>query len=74
MPIHDVEYPPSEQVPSPEAVEKFKQSALQLLDRLANDSVQQSRREGHHKIANMLDDITSAQTPWLADIFIGSNG
>ena len=46
MPIHDVEYPPSEQVPSQEAVERFKQSALRLLDQLAYDSVQQSRREG----------------------------
>ncbi|KIM41792.1 hypothetical protein M413DRAFT_445015 [Hebeloma cylindrosporum] len=72
MPIHDVEYPPSEQVPSPEAVEKFKQSALRLLDRLANDSVQQSKKEGYHKIANMLDDIASARTPWMADVLIGS--
>ena len=72
MPIHDVEYPPSEQVPSPDAVEKFKQSALRLLDRLANDSVQQSKREGYHKIANMLDDIASARTPWMADVLIGS--
>lgn len=72
MPIHDVEYPPSEQLPSPEAVEKFKQSALRLLDRLANDSVQQSKREGYHKIASMLDDIASARTPWMADVLIGS--
>jgi ATP-dependent Lon protease len=37
--------PPSEQIPSPEAVEKFEQSALRLLDRLANDSVWNSREE-----------------------------
>ena len=72
MSVHDVEYPPSEQIPSLEAVEKFKQSALRLLDRLANDSVQQSRREQYHKIASMLDDIASARTPWMADVLIGS--
>jgi len=69
---HDVEYPPSEKVPSAEAVDRFKQSALRLLDRLAKDSVQQSRREGYHKIANMLDDIANARTPWMADLLIGS--
>ncbi|KAF9562898.1 ATP-dependent protease La [Agrocybe pediades] len=72
LPTHDVEYPPAEKVPSPEAVEKFKQSALRLLDRLAKDSVQQARKEGYNKIANMLDDIADARTPWMADVLIGS--
>ncbi|KAF8968849.1 Lon protease C-terminal proteolytic domain-containing protein [Flammula alnicola] len=72
LPMHDVEYPPSEKVPSPESVEKFKQSALRLLDRLAKDSVQQTRKEGYNKIANMLDDIADARTPWMADVLIGS--
>ncbi|KAF9472048.1 ATP-dependent protease La [Pholiota conissans] len=72
LPIHDVEYPPTEKVPTPEAVEKFKQSALRLLDRLAKDSVQQTRKEGYNKIASMLDDITDARTPWMADVLIGS--
>jgi ATP-dependent Lon protease len=70
--MHDVEYPPSEKVPSPDAVDRFKQSALRLLDRLANDAGQQSRKEGYHKIANMLDDISNARTPWMADVLIGS--
>jgi len=72
IPVHDVEYPPTEKIPSLEAVEKFKQSALRLFDRLANDSVQQSRREQYHKIASMLDDIAIARTPWMADYLIGS--
>ncbi|KAF8154157.1 Lon protease C-terminal proteolytic domain-containing protein [Crassisporium funariophilum] len=72
MPVHDVEYPPTEKVPSREGVEKFKQSALRLLDRLAKDSVQQSRKEGYHKISSMLDDITDARTPWMADVLVGS--
>lgn len=72
LPTHDVEYPAAEKVPSPEAVEKFKQSALRLLDRLAKDSVQQARKEGYNKISNMLDDIADARTPWMADVLIGS--
>ncbi|CAA7262193.1 unnamed protein product [Cyclocybe aegerita] len=70
--MRDVEYPPTEQVPSREAAQKFKQSALRLLDRLAKDSLQQSRKDGYNKIANMLDDITDARTPWMADVLIGS--
>ncbi|PPQ73062.1 hypothetical protein CVT26_014654 [Gymnopilus dilepis] len=72
LPTHDVEYPPPEKVPSPEAVDKFKQSALRLLDRLAKDSPQQSRKEGYIKIAGMLDDIADARTPWMADVLVGS--
>ncbi|KAF8999813.1 Lon protease C-terminal proteolytic domain-containing protein [Cyathus striatus] len=69
---HDVEYPPTEKVPSREPVDKFKASALRLLDRLARDSVQQSRKEGYHKIAGMLEEITDARTPWMADVLVGS--
>jgi ATP-dependent Lon protease len=72
MPMHGVEYPPTEKVPSRETANKFKQGALRLLDRLAKDSLQQSRKEGYHKIASMLEDITDARTPWMADVLIGS--
>lgn len=70
--LHDIEYPSSEKVPSREVVDKFKQSALRLLDRLARDSVQQTRKDGYHKIAGMLDDITDARAPWMADILVGT--
>ena len=53
-------------------VEKFKQSALRLLDRLAKDSAQQSRKDGYNKIAAMLEDITDARAPWMADVLVGS--
>ena len=72
MPLLDVEYPPSEKLPSHEGVEKFKQSALRLLDRLAKDSLQQSRKEGYQKITSMLDDIADARIPWMADFLIGT--
>jgi len=70
--LHDIEYPPTETVPSREAVDKFKHSALRLLDRLARDSVQQSRKDAYNKIAAMLDDITHARAPWMADVLVGS--
>ena len=72
MPVLDVEYPSPEKLPSHEGVEKFKQSALRLLDRLAKDSFHQSRKEGYHKITSMLDDIADARTPWMADLLIGT--
>jgi ATP-dependent Lon protease len=70
--IHDIEYPPTEKTPSREAVEKFRESALRLLDRLARESIQQSRKDGYYKIASMLDDITYARAPWMADVLVGS--
>lgn len=69
---HDIEYPPTERVPPRDVVDNFKQSALRLLDRLAKDSVQQSRKEGYNKIAGMLEDITDARAPWMADVLVGS--
>ncbi|KAF8903056.1 Lon protease C-terminal proteolytic domain-containing protein [Mucidula mucida] len=72
LPVHEIEYPPTERIPSRDVVEKFKHSALRLLDRLAKDAVQSSRKEGYQKIASMLDDITDARAPWMADVLIGS--
>ncbi|KAF8627530.1 hypothetical protein AX15_004388 [Amanita polypyramis BW_CC] len=70
--LHDVEYPPTDKVPSHETVEKFKYSAAKLLDRLAKDSVQMSKRDGYLKIAAMLEDITDARAPWMADVLVGT--
>lgn len=70
--LHDVEYPPTEKTPSRETVEKFRHSAIRLLDRLARDSTQQIRKDSYSKIAGMLDDITAARAPWMADVLIGS--
>ncbi|KAJ7270923.1 ATP-dependent protease La [Mycena rebaudengoi] len=68
----DVQYPPTEKVPAHKVVELFRQSALRLLDRLARDSGQQTRRDGYHKIARMLEDITDARAAWMADILVGT--
>ncbi|KAJ2920667.1 hypothetical protein H1R20_g16428, partial [Candolleomyces eurysporus] len=68
----DVEYPPQETVPSKEAVERFKQAAGRLLERLSRDSMQLSRREGYAKILGMLDDLQDARAPWMADVLMGT--
>ncbi|KAG6836975.1 hypothetical protein H0H93_016928 [Arthromyces matolae] len=70
--LQDIEYPPAERIPSKETVDKFRHSALRLLDRLARDSTQHARKENFHKIANMLEDITSSRAPWMADVLVGS--
>ncbi|KAJ7089690.1 ATP-dependent protease La [Mycena belliarum] len=68
----EIQYPPTEQVPSRKVVETFKQSALRLLDRLARDSGQQARRDGFNKISSMLEDMTDARAAWMADILVGT--
>lgn len=74
IPNRDVEYPPAEKTPSKETVERFKQSAGRLLERLSRDSVQKSRREGYSKVLGMLEDIQDARTPWMADVLISTIG
>lgn len=71
---HDITYPPTENLPTREVVDKFKTAALRLLDRLARDSVQQARKDGYHKIAGMLEDITDARAAWMADVLAGTVG
>ncbi|KAF8889077.1 Lon protease C-terminal proteolytic domain-containing protein [Infundibulicybe gibba] len=58
--------------PSKECVDKFKQAALRLLDRLSRDSVQQSRKDGYQKIAGMIEDLTDERASWMADVLVGS--
>ncbi|KAG5652056.1 hypothetical protein H0H81_006453 [Sphagnurus paluster] len=70
--LQDIEYPPTERIPSSETVDKFKHSALRLLDRLARDSTQQVRKDSYNKIAGMLEDITNSRAPWMADVLVGS--
>lgn len=74
LPIRDIEYPAQEAVPSKETIERFKQSAGRLLERLSRDSVQLSRREGYSKVLGMLEDIQDARTPWMADVLISTVG
>ncbi|KAJ7132127.1 Lon protease C-terminal proteolytic domain-containing protein [Mycena epipterygia] len=68
----NIQYPPTEKVPSRKVVDTFKQSAVRLLDRLARDSGQQIRRDGYNKISGMLEDMTDARAAWMADILVGT--
>jgi ATP-dependent Lon protease len=70
--FYDVEYPPTEPVPSNEVVEKFKYAGMRLLDRLARDSTQQVKKESYSKIAGMLEDVTSDRASWIVDVLIGA--
>ncbi|TFK29108.1 ATP-dependent protease La [Coprinopsis marcescibilis] len=74
LPMRDVEYSPQEKVPSKEAIDRFKQSAARLLERLSRDTVQSSRREGYSKILGMLEDIQDSRTPWMADVLMSTVG
>jgi ATP-dependent Lon protease len=69
-----IEYAPTEKVPSHEAVNEFKQSALRMLDRLGKDNsvLQTSKHEGYAKIAEMVEDITPARVLWLVDILVAN--
>ncbi|KAJ7626429.1 ATP-dependent protease La [Mycena polygramma] len=69
----DIQYPSSaKEVPARKIVDAFKQSALRLLDRLARDSGQQTRRDGYHKVSSMLGDVTDARAAWMADVLVGT--
>lgn len=71
--LEDVEYPSQDKLPpSKENVERFKQSASRLLERLSRDSVQVSRKEGYAKILAMLEEVQDARAPWMADVLVGT--
>lgn len=74
LPVLPIEYAPTEKVPSLEAVNKFRQSALRMLDQLGKDDSlsQRSKHEGYAKIAEMVEEMTAAKIPWLVDILVAS--
>ena len=71
--------PDSEQI-DPASLANFKQSALNLLDRLARDSAQKAKREAFVRIAEILDDLdihsasseSVSRAAWMADTLVGS--
>ncbi|KAI8972556.1 ATP-dependent protease La [Trametes punicea] len=56
--------------PSQEAVAAFRAAAAKLLDHLARDSLQESRRDVYLKISRMLDEVSDDRTPWMADVIV----
>ncbi|TFY58724.1 hypothetical protein EVJ58_g6240 [Rhodofomes roseus] len=67
-----VEYPISEGAPSAEAAATFKAAAIKLLDRLSRDAPNDSKRDFYVKLSNMVDEVTTQRSPWLADMLAAS--
>lgn len=67
-----MEYPPTDRVPSRESVDTFKVAALRLLDRLAKDASQLSRKEGWMKVSGMVEEISDARAAWMADVMVAA--
>ncbi|KAI9068824.1 ATP-dependent protease La [Trametes sanguinea] len=65
-----VEHPKPAGTPSQEAVAAFRAAAAKLLDHLAKDATQQSRRDVYVKISHMLDEVSDDRTPWMADVIV----
>ncbi|KAI0326803.1 ATP-dependent protease La [Cubamyces sp. BRFM 1775] len=64
------ERPKPDGPPSQEAVATFRAAAAKLLDHLARDTNQQSRRDVYVKISHMLEEVSDDRTPWMADVIV----
>ena len=58
--------------PNSENVIKFKTAALRLLDFLAKDTTQQSKRDTYNKVASMIEEVTEQRAPWMADVMVAN--
>lgn len=67
-----VEYPSKERNPTTENVVKFKSAALRLLEFLAKDTTQQSKRDTYNKVASMIEEVTEQRAPWMADVMVAN--
>ncbi|KAI0370857.1 ATP-dependent protease La [Pilatotrama ljubarskyi] len=64
------ERPKADGPPSQEAVAAFRAAATKLLEHLAQDTNQQSRRDVYVKISHMLEEVSDDRTPWMADVIV----
>lgn len=67
-----VEYPPPGEGPSPAMVEPFRSAALALLDRLAKDTAQTSKRDSWTRLAGMVEDMSTQRALWMADVLVAT--
>lgn len=67
-----IEYPTVHGSPTPESIVKFKAAALKLLDQLAKDTTQQSKRDSYNKVSEMVEEVSSARAAWMADVMVSS--
>lgn len=68
----NVTYPPPEGIPSDSSVALFRAAALRLLDQLARDATQLTRRDTYTKIAGMVDEVSDQRAAWLADVMVAA--
>ncbi|KAI0759131.1 ATP-dependent protease La [Fomes fomentarius] len=64
------EYPKPDGPPSPEVIAPFRAAASKLLDSLAQDVTQQSRRDVYVKISHMIEEVSDDRAPWMADVIV----
>ncbi|KAI1790585.1 ATP-dependent protease La [Ganoderma leucocontextum] len=64
------EYPKTDAQPTQEIVASFRAAASKLLESLAQDATQQSRKEVYVKIAQMMEEVSDDRTPWMADVIV----
>lgn len=67
-----VEYPEPEGTPAMESIIKFKVAALRLLELLAKDTSQQTKRDAYRKIADMLENTADGKVANMADLLVAS--
>ena len=64
------EYPKPDGPPTPETVAPFRAAASKLLEGLAQDATQQSRKDVYAKISQMMEEVSDDRTPWMADVIV----
>lgn len=71
---HTVEYldDADSELPTHENVEVFKAASLRLLDRLAKDALQPTKRDAWVKVAAMVEDVEEHRAAWLADVLVAA--
>ncbi|TRM63316.1 Lon protease C-terminal proteolytic domain-containing protein [Schizophyllum amplum] len=70
---HAVDYETgANKVPRSSVVDRFRASALRLLDGLARDAKLHAKKETYAKMASVLDAAPDNKTPWMADLLMGS--
>ncbi|KAL1745337.1 Lon protease C-terminal proteolytic domain-containing protein [Schizophyllum fasciatum] len=70
---HIVEYEAATNVvPKTAVVDRFRSSALRLLDGLARGAKGHAKREAYAKMASVLEAAPDSKAPWMADLLMGS--
>ena len=64
------EYPKADGPPSQETIVPFRAAASKLLESLAQDTTQQSRRDVYVKISHMIEEVSDDRAPWMADVIV----